>query len=57
MNHDDFDANGHLEVLPDDDAGGFLVFLFDYAIGDGDTVEAALNEAKKNIRRWKEDLQ
>lgn len=48
----DFDALAYLELLPGGE--GFLVFLFDQQIGEGETVEAALDDAKKSVRRWTE---
>lgn len=50
----DYDANNWLEILPDEDSEGFLVFLFDQQIGEGETADAALEDAKANVRRWTE---
>jgi hypothetical protein len=55
MNHEDYDANHHLEVLPGDSDDEFAVFLFDRVIGEGATVDAALDDARANIRRWTEE--
>ncbi len=54
MNPEDYDANHHLEILPDERSDGFIVFLFDQVIGEGDTVDEALEDAKANVRRWTE---
>lgn len=47
-----YDANNYLEVLPTVD--GFAVWLFDYQVGEGDTIGDALEDAKANVRRWTE---
>ena len=47
-----YDANSYLEVLPT--MNGFAVWLFDYQIGEGDTIGDALEDAKQNVRRWVE---
>lgn len=52
MDINDFDANNSLEILVGGE--GFTVWLFDYQIGEGATVEAAIADAKKNARRWTE---
>lgn len=51
----DYDANNWLEILPGPDGEDFIVWLFDQQIGEGETREAALDDAKKNIRRWTEE--
>ena len=50
MDQSDFDALAYLELLPG--GPGFIVWLFDMQIGEGETVEAALDDAKATIRRW-----
>ena len=54
MDQSDFDALAYLELLPGKDGEGFIVWLFDYKIGEGETVEAALDDAKNAVRRWVE---
>jgi hypothetical protein len=54
MEQYDFDAIAYLELLPSGE-NGFIVWLFDHQIGEGDTVEEAIADARDNIRRWTEE--
>jgi hypothetical protein len=49
----DYDANNWLEILEEHER--FVVWLFDYQIGEGATRESALEDAKANVRRWTEE--
>lgn len=51
------DANNYLEILPGETSeveDGFIVWLFDCQIGEGATIEEAMEDARENVARWTE---
>lgn len=50
MNIADFDASTSLELTQDGDE--FIVWLFDWEIGRGSTIEEAIGDARSNVRDW-----